>query len=527
MQFFLKMKKCIKFIDLYGVKLTFRYEKGDKYSTLLGGILTIIIFGVGSGFVIYYFIPFCNRKNFSLYYNVINLPNPDSIKLNDEVFGLRFQCDDNNYNGINVNELFDLEVKYFYKINGTKFSTKIDFSNCSDRIFRYNNNLDISEIKCLNGLNRTILNSFNDKIFGYYEIAVTSEDSYSSDYLLNNDCKLEFYYSDNNIKFSEYKKPINSFIKEIFLQLNPEIFSKMNIFYMNQKFESNDDLFLSFKEEPISKILFSRTEQYFIPKIKDTSHKNYKFYGKIYLRGDYKKVEIKRKYQNIMEFYSDTFSFWIALFYIIGFIIKPFYSFYADHFIEKKLFSFQETNVEKFQVTNKNKKKIEELIKKKDLKIETINKEDVFNINNNFKTKKIKYSFNFIEIIRMKICCNNHNYFSKNLSTKAKLSKIADEILDNKLDISYYLKSMLFLDIQQNLINDNQKSIYNFLSVPLISSKEPINQKELYKAILKGEKDNDIINLSFDSLNDNEDKLVSVYKQRCSEIIDIYNKTNK
>ena len=63
------IKGFLRTIDVFGVPLSFRYKGKYYYSTALGGffiiLLLIVILTVG----IYYFIPFMNRKNFSLLYN--------------------------------------------------------------------------------------------------------------------------------------------------------------------------------------------------------------------------------------------------------------------------------------------------------------------------------------------------------------------------------------------------------------------------------------------------------------------------
>ena len=358
--------KCIikffKFIDLFAVPFSFRYKKENKYSTLLGGIVSFI-FGLASVlFGIYYFIPFYQRKNFSINFYTINMLNTEQIKLDDSktAIAFGFECADDK-NGTRVEDLLQIEVKYYTYIkdkNGNKKKVpKIiptHTCNVTDFYNEYNDSIkliNISNFKCLDEKNETIEGLYTDEKFNYYEFSVFSkEDSIShfkriDEYLLNVDCKVELYYSDISNDFNNYTHPIKPFLNEVFLQLNPELFLKMNAFFMNQYFEDDNKLLFLFKEnETISKKIFSRTEQYFLYKglnrgeNKPTDSKDYKYYSKIYIRADTKKIQIKRKYQNLLEFQADTSSLWIAIFYFLTFVFNLYNDFYSNHSIEKNLF---------------------------------------------------------------------------------------------------------------------------------------------------------------------------------------------
>ena len=79
------MRKRIKIFfrenDSFAISFTFRYKKEDKFSTWQGGIITIIIIAIYLFFGIYYFIPFIRKKNFTLFYNTINLETASPIML--------------------------------------------------------------------------------------------------------------------------------------------------------------------------------------------------------------------------------------------------------------------------------------------------------------------------------------------------------------------------------------------------------------------------------------------------------------
>ena len=79
--------KCIKgflqSIDIFGVSFSFKNKKNEKYNTSLGGFIFLLFIIVALMFGIYVFIPFYNRKNFSIIYYSMNMPVTDTIKLSE------------------------------------------------------------------------------------------------------------------------------------------------------------------------------------------------------------------------------------------------------------------------------------------------------------------------------------------------------------------------------------------------------------------------------------------------------------
>ena len=183
----------------------------------------------------------------------------------------------------------------------------------------------INKLKCLNDLNKVVKNRYQDKQdnFTYYDlnfISKTSSDiSMIKDYLLDNDCKIEVFYIDVTIDVDDYEKPIKPFLNEVFLQLDQDFHVRMNTFFMNEYFESDEYLFFPEKTSPKINNLFSRTEQYFLHRGANTGENSF---ARIYIRADTRKVEIRRKYQTLPEFFADTFSFWDYLFLVCKFCNK-------------------------------------------------------------------------------------------------------------------------------------------------------------------------------------------------------------
>ena len=524
-----KINKFFEWIDRFNVPISFRYKKDDNYSTFLGGLISTIIILLTVGFGIYYFIPFVNRKNYSLYYYTINLNQTEEINLYRSKAAIAFglECSNNTnktiYDDIKAEDIFEYRMRYiFYEKNGNNTSKKndtydISFRTCDDIHF-YNNKEIIKsfneqktgDVKCIDNLDLVIKNRHQDKHnnFTYFRIDLNAKIdniSFIKEYLLDFDCKIQLYYTDVKIEVNDYNDPVKPFLNEVFLQLNPNMLSKMNAFFMNEYFESVNDLF--FPTEGIDKInnLFSRTEQYFL--YKDPKD-NKKSVANIYIRADTRKMEIKRKYQTVLEFFADTFSFWEDIFLLCKIILTAYNSASLNYYIHKEIFYFKGMQ-NKYLNINKNSYKYKKLkniltnngiIEKEQIQDEPHNIDinlgtndndkdtSKTNVNNNIHSmppisinqnannevknkfqckyiwKTIKYALiKLFDFVTCKKCKHKFGYEYKLLSN-------ADKIIDDKLDIITYIKNMIIFDIYNFGTNKEMKKIFNLLSMPIIPS---------------------------------------------------------
>ena len=169
-----------------------------------------------------------------------------------------------------------------------------------------------------------------------------------NNYLLKNECNLQFYYSDITVNITNYKEPSKPFIDSIFLQINPHLYIKKNIFFMKYHFKYDNRLFpiIDSKSEEEEIIGFSRTENYIaFEGLNRTNaifaNPNNNKYAKIYIRVDNKKMEIKKKYQSFLEFYAEKSSFWFDIFSLLDFIINIIYNYASNRILSQKLFIFE------------------------------------------------------------------------------------------------------------------------------------------------------------------------------------------
>ena len=533
------IKRILRAFDFFGESFTFRYKDEDKHSTVLGGIIFIIFSIITLAYAIYNFIPFVNKEVFSLQYYTMNLNNTEEIKLAESptAFGVGFSDENKNQSLYNISDLLDIKFKFknisknAQNDNKTDINETIDYHPCNTEDFhnlhqKIFEELNISNFKCLSKKDLVSPSGiYTDEVFAYFVISVESKykdnethNQLINDYLIANDCKLQFYYTDITININNVKNPFSSFLNSMFLQLNPTLIQKKNIFFMNYHlYDDNEILHINRKEEkPTIKTGLSRVEDYAVFKDLNRTFKkvvDYEAYAKMYIRVDNKRIEIKRRYQDLMEFYADTSALLLSIFWILGIIFAYYDRIKANHSISKKLFYFEGIKKNKFDQFRDFKKfiKANEEMQLDNLEHNVINPiqnsdsktnetKDIFirgtrNIefeektgiqkderiiikqktNKEMKKEKkndddnnddlINYTnYNIFEMIgSFKICfCK-----TKKFENKVNLIKQSRNMIDDKLDIVLYIKNMILFEMINKIYLEN-KSIINFLSRPII-----------------------------------------------------------
>ena len=358
-------KNFFQTVDIFGITYAFRYKGKEKYQTAFGGFIVILFLILVLVMGIYYFIPFINRKNYTIVYYTMNLAATEEVNLfaSESNFAFGLICEANKNEKYDIYDLLNLKTRYVLyiksrdgtykkdaKVLETHLCTYEDFYNKYDAQFDY---LNLDTYVCVANKEDTIQGIYADQVFSYFEYSVVAKnDSRELTYeierfLFENDCKLQLAFTDIIIDLDNYKEPITQYLNTIFIQLNPVLFIKRNIYFMNQHFSNDDFLMFVFgdDQEPERKTLFSRYEEYALYKGLNrfqTQPEEYDYYSKVYIRADLKKTVIKRKYQKFMEFYADASSLLVAIYEILVVIFNYVDTFYAHHSLAKTIFFFKE-----------------------------------------------------------------------------------------------------------------------------------------------------------------------------------------
>ena len=406
------IKKFLREIDLFGITFTFRYKNDEKYQTPFGGLFNILFMILALSLGIYYFIPFIKRKNYAIVYYTMNLSTTEEVNFSKSKsnFAIGLTCQGNPKEKIPFTDLLRLQIRYtkYIKSNNGSFEynrkilqthscTYEDFYNKYNAQFDY---LALQNYECINDNDYSIEGVYADQIFSYFDFSVMAMNNSTQildeldRFLFENDCKFNLVYTDIIINLDNYKEPITQFLSNIFIQLNPTLLVKRNMYFMNQYFFNDNYLIWIFtddSEKAEIKALYSRYEEYYLYKGINRSKTyvdDFISYARIFMRSDLRKTEIKRKYQKLMEFYADASSLLAAIYAILNIIFGFINNFYAYHSLAKRLFFFKELEDYNFHIFDKN-KQIKELLSKMSENNNAIEENNANVLNNEYKEPTI------------------------------------------------------------------------------------------------------------------------------------------
>ena len=257
-----KLKLLFKKIDQFGVPFSFKYDSEEKYKTALGGMIFLLFIFFTIAIFIINSIPLFRKDHFTLQYYEMDLQKTEEMKLKESkiAFAYGLTCQ-NDATTKDVHELLNLNLKFYYqtKVNGQKISNSsiVKTNNCRPEDFYNLHNesfelLNIKDLQCIDQqefVDNKLEGIYTDYLFTYYKITLfsknNSKDNFNKidNFLLENDCKLQFYYTDISLNLSDYNKPINSYVNSIFLQLNPTLILAKNVFFMNYHLFNDSQLF--------------------------------------------------------------------------------------------------------------------------------------------------------------------------------------------------------------------------------------------------------------------------------------------
>jgi len=108
------IKNFFTMVDIFGVNYNFRYKDKEKYQTALGGFIVILFVVAAITMAIYYFIPFINRKNYTIVYYTMNLAKTEEVDLfgSQSNFAVGLICEKNKKETKKIEELLDLKSRY-------------------------------------------------------------------------------------------------------------------------------------------------------------------------------------------------------------------------------------------------------------------------------------------------------------------------------------------------------------------------------------------------------------------------------
>ena len=475
------IKNFLKTIDIFGTIFAFRYRDKERYQTIAGGFIVLLFLILAITFGIYYFVPFINKKNYTIVYYTMNLAVTEEVNLfqSESNFAVGIDCETVKQEKLQASDILDFSSNYILyvkssdgtyekipKILATHKCTYEDFYNKYDSQVDY---LGLSKYECLEQKGDTVQGIYADQIFSYFEFTVSAKnDSVLGEidrFLYENDCKFQIVYTDVIIDIDNYEKPMTQFLDSMFIQLNPTLFIKRNMYFMNQYFSDDDYLFFVFGDEiPELKALYSSYEEYSLYMGLNritTQPKNYNIYAKIYIRAALKRTIINRRYQKIMEFYADASSILVALYEVLNIIFNFIDNFYAYHSLSRQIFFFkgiEEKNNFNIFKRGKQIQAIISLIDYKDKKSSIIEyNSKIANKNNKGELESSKELNSDTNHIGIKIYKNKNEKLE--IKAKKNLTNLKIDEGKEKITNAKFIISKVFKPKQQINKYDNSKEI--------------------------------------------------------------------
>ena len=541
-----KISEFIKGFDCFGVQYGFHYKSEENYTSVIGGVVTLLFSIFALWYFITNFISFVKRENINSVYYTMTTSKTDIINFKNFSYGIAFgiSCD-NDYNDHSIYDYLSLKldhVKTTTDENGSnRIKTSIDYVKCDkskffDLLDAEYDRLQLDNFYCVNDeqSNLNIQGIFGNEIFEYFQFDVVIKDLSKFDeikeILMNKECQFNFFHSSFAIDVSDYSHPVTPFLISSYFDFTPDSLNSVNYYFSLTNFETDKNILLN-----------NPKTQFFLGKSKEENFRIYKglnrnneniddvdVLAKIHLRADTSVTMVSRQFEKIGEFVANVTELIEQILLIFIAVFGFLDTFYAYHAVISDLFVFKGNENENTKLFIKNIKKIQKNneINEKD-KISD-NKNNSLNKNNNSINKNnnsINKNNSNIEMEKLNIneSENNKNLIPKKENqTETKLPSTQNtnnnknvEFI-NKAELNYNVFEIYFMSIFSCCLCKNlkkKKEIYDKSTEILFTKMDIIEYLKnmqilnvLNKLILSKEERNILKFLSKPSINVNEDE---------------------
>jgi len=469
-----KISEFIKGFDCFGVQYGFHYKSEENYTSVIGGVVTLLFSIFALWYFITNFISFVKRENINSVYYTMTTSKTDIINFKNFSYGIAFgiSCD-NDYNDHSIYDYLSLKldhVKTTTDENGSnRIKTSIDYVKCDkskffDLLDAEYDRLQLDNFYCVNDeqSNLNIQGIFGNEIFEYFQFDVVIKDLSKFDeikeILMNKECQFNFFHSSFAIDVSDYSHPVTPFLISSYFDFTPDSLNSVNYYFSLTNFETDKNILLN-----------NPKTQFFLGKSKEENFRIYKglnrnneniddvdVLAKIHLRADTSVTMVSRQFEKIGEFVANVTELIEQILLIFIAVFGFLDTFYAYHAVISDLFVFKGNENENTKLFIKNIKKIQknnEINEKDKISENSLNKNNnSINKNNN----SINKNNSNIEMEKLNIneSENNKNLIPKKENqTETKLPSTQNtnnnknvEFI-NKAELNYNVFEIYFMSI--------------------------------------------------------------------------------
>ena len=337
------LKNFFKSCDIFGININFKIHNFNKFSSVYGGIFSLIFLILFILYVIFHIYHYLSENEFYLYSSTEFISNP-YIDLNKYNYNFAFTLQFINNNSI-ANSLYSNYFQYeiFSKIieNNEISNEIINTKICSEEDFEnieipddLNNNVNSYTCPHIISEDNFILNA-NKNYLKYIQINIKLKESVFENLegfkqlLLSNPIQIKFFYIDSYIDNKNKDKPIHSYLNSFisFINLNNLYYNEI---YLSNLEYNNDRSLLFVKKKTKENIISLKTHS----NILNTNHNqsNLILNSFVFLPNN-NKIIYYRIYLKLNEIISN----FLCLFIIIYNILKLIINFFEFYGYEKKL----------------------------------------------------------------------------------------------------------------------------------------------------------------------------------------------
>ena len=364
------LKNFLKKIDYFGIEFTFEYESKDKYHSITGGIVFLFFILISLIYTLITLTNLIQRKNLTVVYYKMQIPSTDSINFDNYTLTNAFSVVCSGQNSSDISDYFSIQTN---KVSLTQYNGEVqrekiqlNYSYCTNAHFynKFNESVELYGLNsryCFDDNNITIEGLYTDEVYKYVEITLymtkTDPEDYQKyyDLLTQNDCSFQIYYTNFAFDVNNFDNPVTPFIGNKFVKLQPNFLNKMELYFLQQKFNSYENyLFDNYHSKYYSG--FSDISSFSLYKGNDRFEikpDSYNQIAKFFLRADTARNIITRKYMKITEFAASTSSLLSGLLIILNLIFKKVNRFYALESIVKNINKFKGVSNKNFKIFKK------------------------------------------------------------------------------------------------------------------------------------------------------------------------------
>ena len=337
------LKNFFKSCDIFGINLNFKIHNFNKFSSVYGGIFSLIFLILFILYVIFHIYHYLSENEFYLYSSTEYVSNP-YIDLNKYNYNFAFTLQFINNNSI-ANSLYSNYFQYeiFSKIieNNEISNEIINTKICSEEDFEnieipddLNNNVNSYTCPHIISEDNFILNA-NKNYLKYIQINIKLKESVFEnleefkELLLSNPIQIKFFYIDSYINNKNKDKPIHSYLNSFISFINFNNLYYNEIYLSNLEY-NNDRSLLFVKKKTKENIISLKTHSNILNTIHNQS--NLILNSFVFLPNN-NKIIYYRIYLKLNEIISN----FLCLFIIIYNILKLVINFFEFYGYEKKL----------------------------------------------------------------------------------------------------------------------------------------------------------------------------------------------